>query len=89
MQYILTEAEYRALTAKKKLAATADKNKLQLLCTAAANYVPITYKRSDGTDSDPHPWGCILNTERRMNPGYCDECAFTEICPNDGKEWSK
>ena len=86
MQYLLTQQEYEALRREKTLRTDSEKAELQAFCTLAAQHVPVVVEwRADKT---PRPWGCILGS-REQNPGYCDKCPASEICPFDGKEWSK
>lgn len=86
MQYLLTEEEYRALTATQHRNKLENTEKLQAFCTLAAQHIPVA--REWATDKTPAPWGCILGP-RQQNPSYCDDCPVSEICPYQGKEWSK
>lgn len=86
MQYILSEEEYRALTAAQRAGKLEQTEKLQAFCTLAAQHIPIV--RDWDSDKTPRPWGCILGP-RQQNPGYCDDCPVEEICPLVGKEFSK
>lgn len=85
MQYLLTEAEYNDLKAKKHQFITSEKEELQKICTLAANHIPVAHDWSD--DKTPRPWGCILDKD--TNPGYCDDCPVARLCPCTRKEWSK
>lgn len=86
MQYLLTQQEYDALYREKRLRTDGEKAKLQELCTLAALHIPVVVEwRHDKT---PRPWGCILGP-REQDPGYCDKCPAQDVCPHDGKEWSK
>ena len=83
MQYILTEeemAEMRQL--RTKLKSLPDLDKLQKVCTKAANEWPIKY----WGNTEASPWRCILTEEYKH---YCDECPVQDICPYPHKEWSK
>lgn len=84
MQILLTEVEYNDLLAKKKERLATNNQELQQICTLAAKHIPVDCDWSD--DEKPRPWGCILDKDN--NPGYCDDCPVSAICPND-KEWSK
>lgn len=86
MQYLLSEEEYRALTASQHRAKLEQTEKLQAICTLAAQHIPVTRDRA--SEKTPAPWGCILGP-RSQNPGYCDDCPVSEICPYQGKEWSQ
>lgn len=86
MQYLLTEAEYNGLKQDQITKLLASAEKLQAICTLAAQHIPVAHDWS--SDKTPRPWGCILGP-RKQNPGYCDECPVSEICPHQGKEWSQ
>ena len=86
MQFILTQQEYDALLREKRLRSDGEKAKLQALCTLAANHIPVL--REWSPDVAPAPWGCILGP-LSPRPEYCDECPAKDVCPHDGKEWSK
>lgn len=78
MQYILTEAEYNTLKHGARVANEKEKEKLQALCTLAANHIPVH-----------SPWGCILNENPENRPWYCDDCPAADVCPHTNKRWSK
>jgi hypothetical protein len=80
MQYILSEEEYHDLLQKKNLEFKIEKEKLQALCTTICDTMPITLG-----DNVVRPWGCILTKKS----WYCDKCPVNEICPLEGKHWSK
>lgn len=83
MRYLLTEREYQTL--RKKANEHVDQDKLQKLCTLAAEHIPVQVDwRLDG---EPSPWGCILSEEH--DPWHCDECPCIEVCPYEHKSWSK
>lgn len=84
MQYILTQEEYDALSAKQKLDIGMQRSKLQKLCTKVADTMPVSVKWIN--EGKPEPWGCIITTNFEH---YCDECPVQEICPHEHKEWSK
>jgi hypothetical protein len=86
MQYLLTQQEYEALHREKRLRTEGQTAELQKLCTLAAQHIPIVVEWS--SDKTPRPWGCILGP-REQDPGYCDCCPAREVCPHEGKEWSK
>lgn len=86
MQYVLTEDEYKGLAQVKALLTLNESEKLQDLCTLAANRIPVEV---DWMEGDPRPWGCILNSDPDQNPGYCDHCPAEEVCPHEWKRWSK
>lgn len=84
MQYLLTEAEYEKLVGEaKKIKAKAEAT-LQTFCTRVANEMPVDWGWTAGAPKKP--WGCILTTKAEW---YCDSCPAQEICPHEGKEWSK
>lgn len=82
MQYILSEQEYRDLTAQAQLV-TISKAELQKLCTKIADEMPVKW---GWNGPDPKPWGCILSKDGEW---YCDKCPVQQICPEPFKEWSK
>jgi len=86
MQYILTQAEYDALRSKQEQCLQLSKSKLQQLCTKIANEMPVKWGWGG---PDPKPWTCILSNEYDEDEWYCDKCPVQEICPYDGKEYSK
>jgi len=86
MQYLLTQQEYEALRREKQLYTEAQTTELQKLCTMAAQHIPVVIEWS--RDTTPSPWGCILS-RGEQDPGYCDCCPAQEVCPHEGKEWSK
>lgn len=86
MQYILTEAEYTALKREQSARLNETAENLQAICTLAAQHIPVA--REWSRDKTPAPWGCILGP-REQNPGYCDDCPVSSICPHEGKEWSQ
>jgi hypothetical protein len=86
MQYILTSDEYTALRDAPDIARDQEKEKIQKLCTLVASFKPVPRPWS-GKDAKPEPWGCILNEAN--DPGYCDDCPVSGLCPNPRKRWSK
>jgi hypothetical protein len=84
MQYILTEQEYAELKREQSAKAKVSADRLQEICTLAAQHIPVPQDWS--TDKTPCPSGCIL---AEPSPGYCDDCPVSDICPNPRKEWSK
>lgn len=95
MQYVLSQAEYDELKAKKTVDFKMKTDKLQKLCTKIADTMPVKwgwgppYHDVDGisvSQDIPKPWGCVLSTHREW---YCDTCPVTEICPYPDKHWSK
>ena len=89
MQYLLTEKEYAGLCNAGVDYEASVRDALQKACTLAAKHTPIT--RDWAPDAPPIPWGCILDEEPKPQhrTPYCDNCPVQEICPHDGKEWSK
>jgi hypothetical protein len=91
VQYILTQAEYDELqakaTANKAVPIRTSTSKLQMLCTDAANHIPIT--RDWEPNAPASPWGCILNVDTKTNPRYCDNCPARQVCPYPRKEFSQ
>lgn len=86
MQYLLTQQEYDVLTRDARMLTQRHEAELQKLCTLAAQHIPVVVEwRADKT---PAPWGCILGPQGQ-NPGYCDRCPAWNLCPYEGKEWSK
>jgi hypothetical protein len=83
MMYILSEEEYRELTAKKATGIGLSEEKLQTLCTEIANEMPVVWGWGG---PDPKPWKCIITAKYEW---YCDNCPVQAICPNEDKEWSK
>ena len=86
MQYILSEAEYQELKRDQATRLRVKQEKLQSICTLAAQHIPVAHDWSH--DKTPRPWGCILGPDEQ-NPGYCDDCPVSDLCPHPGKEWSK
>lgn len=86
MQYLLTQQEFETLQRDARMLAHKNDAALQAFCTLAAQHIPIVVEWSH--DKTPRPWGCILGP-REQDPGYCDRCPAREVCPHDGKEWSK
>lgn len=84
MQYILTEQEYAELKREQSAKAKVSADRLQEICTLAAQHIPVPCDWSQ--DKQPRPWGCILANPRS---GYCDDCPVSDVCPNPRKEWSK
>jgi hypothetical protein len=80
MQYLLNEEEYAELKRQMSAKAMAASNRLQEICTLAAQHIPVPHNWS--IDKTPRPWGCILAAP---SPSYC----VSEICPNPCKEWRK
>lgn len=90
MQYILSEQEYIQLKSEPDVVRHKSGVIIQQLCTQVANHMPVPRPWA-GKDAEPKPWGCILTPKEltRSNPGYCDDCPVTEICPHGAKRWSK
>jgi hypothetical protein len=84
MQYLLTEAEYLELKLEQSERLMLGRDKLQSICTLAAQHIPVPHEWS--VDITPRPWGCILADP---SPGYCDDCPTILICPHKSKRWSK
>ena len=85
MQYILSEKEYKEFMSRVKADVHQNTlNKLQKMCTLAANHVPI-YRSWD--ENDKSPWGCDLKNGEKSD--YCDECPSSIYCPYKDKRWSK
>lgn len=90
MMYLLTAEEYSTLLERKAAHEGLERTKLQAVCTRIANELPVVRERYSGFASDTpddRPWGCILDPATQ--PGYCDQCPVSEICPHPHKEWSK
>lgn len=85
MQYLLTEPEYNDLKLRADRQQRIAVEGLQAFCTRVANEMPTKYWGNE----EARTWGCILNPRGITNPGYCDECPSRDICPYEGKEWSK
>ena len=86
MQFILSEEELDDLKERKRLHEVAQKEELQKLCTLACNHIPVIVPWDK--EADPKPWGCILS-QKQYSDHYCDECPVDELCPYNGKNWSK
>jgi hypothetical protein len=86
MQYLLTQDEFYALQRRRAAQKAEQKTALQALCMLAADHVPVHCHWHP--DEPPHPWGCILS-EGENNPGYCDLCPAKDVCPYEGKKFSK
>lgn len=86
MNYLLTQAEYDALRDQRRKRTDEEAEKLQLLCTMAAQHIPVRLEWSP--DRELVPWGCILGP-KEQDPGYCDRCPARDVCPHEGKEWSQ
>jgi hypothetical protein len=84
MQYILTQAEYDELLGRQQLDLTTRKEQLQILCTWAADHMPVSVAWKN--NGEPEPWGCILTTKFDH---CCDACPVQELCPHEYKEWSQ
>lgn len=85
MQYLLTEEEYAKLVEAAKVLKVRNKMALQAFCTRVANEMPVDWGWTPG---DPKkPWGCILTSEEGR--WYCDSCPSQDLCPHEGKKWSK
>ena len=83
MQYLLTQTEYTELRwAANRNKRQPDHDVLQDFCTRVANELPV--KVRCGSEVRTRPWGCVIT-----NGGYCDQCPAKEVCPHDGKGWSK
>lgn len=89
MQYIFTEEEYKTLLENKEKIDEKKTNKLLNVCINVADTMPITYR------NDKHgiqqPWGCMITYIRKgvNQEWYCDQCPVNEICPYEGKRFSK
>lgn len=83
MQYLLSKEEYDQITCTDKKKIVIDRAELQKLCTLAAQHVPVD---RDWDINDKSPWGCITGDK---NPGYCDECPSSKLCPYENKEYSQ
>ena len=81
MQYILSEAEYKALKEKEKEIERRYRDILLGLCVTVSNNMPVKFWDNEETKI----WGCIKTNEHH---GYCDECPVNDVCPAD-KRWSK
>lgn len=86
MQFILTAEEYETLKAQRQQALTSQRDRLQAICTAAAEHIPVDH---DWVPDVKSPWGCILVKGGQNGGGYCDNCPAEFICPHLGKEFSK
>ena len=80
MQYLLSEAEYLALTGNTVEAAQAQAD-LQAFCTMVANKLPMN-AAGRGTGHLPH--GCILCSGVGLGI-YCNTCPCLTVCPSDKK----
>ena len=92
MQYLLTEEEYKSITAERDAKIDGQTKTIQHLCTIAANLLP--------TNRDPihrpGSWGCKLTTEEMKQlfyvsdfaPGLtsCDGCPVRSRCPDFNKK---
>lgn len=87
MQYILTQEEYDKLRKEQRQRIDLQNKKLQALCTKIANEMPVVW--GWGVQPDPKPWGCVITAEEQHEEWYCDKCPVQEICPHEGKEYSK
>lgn len=85
MQYILTQEEYDALTARRGRELQLSEKKLQHLCTRIANEMPVKWGWSKREELKP--WGCILTS--KDEEWYCDSCPVQDICPYPDKLYSK
>ncbi len=90
MQYLLTEEEYNQLQVKVIDAAALLRrlpsiSALQKICTKAADEWPIKYWGR----KEAEPWHCMITAEKEGYEHYCDECPVQNICPYDGKSYSK
>ena len=86
MQILLTTDEYDRLRGESAARARAAADRLQKVCTLAAEHVPVTLTWGPWAET-PQPWGCILT--RGTKTEYCDECPVREECPCQAKQWSK
>lgn len=94
MKYILESGEYDDLVkAAKQGNALPSRGVQQKICTDVANNMPVP-----GGAEGPYkaPWGCILNPPAQPfdepllhNPGYCDNCPVSPLCPHPDKLWSQ
>lgn len=91
MQYLLTEAEYGALTARANEGTALkhlypSKEELQAFCTLVADNMPVQSGWYAGK-----VWGCIVS---RKDDGsnidwYCDDCPARKFCPYEWKQFSQ
>lgn len=81
MMFLLTEEEYRAFKTAGEDLKKKYKDKLQQVCTLAAEHVPVQIH------DIVEPWGCIVSTENTAD--YCDRCPVKGLCPHPVKQWSK
>ena len=88
MQYILTEAEYKALAEKSDALKEATRKTVQDLCTKVANHMPIRWTWGEGAKK-ARPWGCIITARASHREWYCDQCPVRIQCPFESKEYSK
>lgn len=84
MQYLLTQAEYENMREAAKVLEREVTNRLQRVCTVAAERVPITLSWGQWAER-PLPWGCVLTRSAE----YCDYCPVVNECPSKEKEFSK
>lgn len=84
MQYILSEAEFAAMSARADQAVNENKTLIANLCRRVANseiveltWVPV---------AESKPWGCIRDSETEH---HCDECPMVKICTFDNKSFSQ
>jgi hypothetical protein len=101
MQYILSEEEYKALKTDADRGRRLEghqtvhlsRKKLQELCTKIADTMPV--KWGWGKPDDPKPWGCVITAEKKAeeegyhDEWYCDKCPVQDLCPYEGKSYSK
>lgn len=91
MQYLLTDTEYNELVERGRYRKASLDANLQAFCTRIANELPISgWHANYGGKDGKKPWGCIITEAKTNNQDwYCDDCPSKEICPYEGKEWSK
>ena len=87
MQILLTMAEYDDLRGQSVARARDGADKLQRVCTLAAEHVPCVTVSWGPWKEPPQPWGCILTPGSKTE--YCDECPVRNECPSTEKQWSK
>jgi len=80
MQYLLTRDEYEQIFARHDKAINDLKDKLQNVCSLAAENVKVRL------DEGMQPWGCVRTSD---HTSYCDLCPVRKLCPYEGKRYSK
>lgn len=89
MQYILSDEEFKALSARANAGDALVKRmpsvkELQKLCSLVADHVPVEKGWYKGK-----AWGCILTTKKSGYEWYCDDCPAQNACPYPNKNWSQ